>query len=347
VPGESNHPAVLVTGATGFIGRRLVDALRERDSVVHVLVRHGSRARRTPWPANTVIECHGDLGRPQTLDGVCAGIETVFHLAGYSGPESDDAGEGAHWQVTVAGTRVLLTQAQQAGVRRFVFVSSVKAMGEGGATRLDESSPAVPISPYGRAKLEAEKLVLDAGKEHGMHVCVLRLPLVYGRDNQGNIPRMIAAIDHGRFPPLPEVHNKRSMVHVDDAIEALLLSAKKEEARNKVYIVTDDQAYSTHQIYELICNALGRRAARTAVPVPIWKIGARIGDLVGRIRGKPFVFNSEKLDKLFGSAWYSSDKIRRELGFNSKHTLETALPEIVADYHNGKAVRRGHESQDD
>lgn len=370
---------MLVTGATGFIGRHLVEALCERDVVVYALLRHSSRARRTPWPANTVVERHGDLDRPQTLIGVCAGVETVFHLAGYSGPDSEGAAEVAHWQVTVEGTRALLAQAQQAGVRRFVFVSSVKTMGEGGATRFDESSPAMPVLPYGRAKLEAEKLVLDAGRDrpavslpqmapmnravspspgpaghplprnggegesvqpaaagsrvgHKMHVCVLRLPMVYGRDNQGNIPRMITAVDRGWFPPLPEAGNKRSMVHVDDAVQAMLLAATSPNAAGKVYIVTDGQTYSTRQIYEWICAALQRPVPRWTIPLSLLRFTARIGDWIGRLSERRFALDTDSLDKLLGSAWYSSEKISRELGYRPVHTLKDALPEMVAEF---------------
>ena len=329
---ETDRSAVLVTGATGFIGRCLVETLRDRDVVVYALVRHGSRAWRTPWPADTVVERHGDLGRPQTLNGVCAGVETVFHLAGYSGPDSDGAAEDMHWQVTVEGTNALLMLAQQAGVQRFVFVSSVKAMGEGGGTRIDESSPAVPVSPYGRAKLEAEKLVLDAGKKHGMHVCVLRLPLVYGRDNQGNIPRMVAAIDRGWFPPLPEAGNKRSMVHVDDVVQAALLAAGKPAAAGKTYIVTDGQAYSTRQIYEWICVALARPIPRWTVPLAWLHAAASVGDAIGKFTGRRFFLDTRSLDKLIGSAWYSSEKISRELGYRPVYTLKDALPGMVAEF---------------
>jgi len=329
---EFDHAAVLVTGATGFIGRRLVEALRSRNVVVHALVRHGSRAPRTSWPAGAVIERHGDLDRPQTLDGVCAGVETVFHLAGYSGPEPDAAAENAHWQVTVEGTRALLAQARMAGVRRFVFVSSVKAMGEVGESCLDESSPAAPVSSYGRAKLEAERLVLEAGKQHGMLVCNLRLPLVYGRDNRGNIWRMIAAIDRGRFPPLPETGNRRSMLHVDDVIQALRLAAENSAAHGQTYIVTDGRVYSTYQIYVAVCKALGRLVPRWTIPISLLRTMARIGDVIGKIRGRGFVFDSGVLDKLTGSACYSCEKIMTELGYRPTRFLEDGLREMVDEY---------------
>lgn len=316
----------LVTGATGFIGTQLVQALRQREDRVVVLTRRadascdGDAERR-----------FADLTQIETLKGTCAGIDVVFHLAGYAHADdaNDDSAQAVHWRVTVEGTRGLLEEARRAGVKRIVFVSSIKAMGEGDPRCLDEASSARPETAYGRAKLAAEELLLAAGGS-GMEICILRLPLVYGRDNKGNIPRMIAAIDRGRFPPLPDVPNKRSMVHVDDVVQALLLAAQRPEAVGRTYIVTDGQTYSTRQIYAAICDALGRPVPRWSVPMPILRFGARVGDAIARVSGKPFPLTSTALEKLVGSAWYSSGKIGRELGFVPRRTLETALPEMVA-----------------
>ena len=229
---------VLVAGATGFIGCKLVEALHVRRRIICALARDISKIRSL-WPQSDIAGRGGDMANAETLKGVCAGVHTVFHLASHGEEPQPGSGEDLHWRVTVEGTRRLLQEAARAEVKRFIYVSSVKAMGEGGNSCLNETSPAAPLSSYGRAKLEAERLVLETGMKHGMHVCNLRLPPVCGRNNRGNIWRMIAAIDRGRFPPLPETGNRRSMVHVDDVVQALLLATEKSEACNQTYIVTD------------------------------------------------------------------------------------------------------------
>jgi nucleoside-diphosphate-sugar epimerase len=211
-----------------------------------------------------------------------------------------------------------------------VFVSSVKAAGEGGPACIDESVAPAPASAYGRAKLEAEMLVLAAGRESGMQVCVLRLPLVYGLDNKGNIPRMVAAIARGRFPPLPETGNRRSMVHVADVVQALVLATTRPEANGKVYYVTDGVAYSTRSIYDGIRAALGLPPPRVRVPKWFLRSGAWIGDLLQRLTRWNIPLTSETLEKLLGSAWYSNARIEQELGFHPTRTLSDSLPEIVA-----------------
>ena len=331
-----NSGTVLVTGATGFIGRKLVDAFNGQNKTICVLTRDVSKISRL-WPRGNIARRSGDITKAETLNDVCRGVNSVFHLASYAEEMKFNETEDPHWQVTVEGTRYLLEAAVRSGVKKFIYVSSVKAMGEGGESCLDESCPAEPVSAYGRAKLEAERLVLEAGKKHGMHVCNLRLPLVYGRDNRGNIRRMIVAIDRGRFPPLPETGNRRSMVHVDDVIKALWLAAENPAARGQTYIITDDRVYSTHQIYAAIRQALGRSVPRWTIPLGLLRMAARMGDTIGRIRGSSFVFDSGVLDKLTGSAWYSCQKIKTELGYRPTRFLEDGLREMVYEY--GRAGR--------
>jgi UDP-glucose 4-epimerase len=343
LPYDSQKSNMLITGATGFIGRRLVAALTPRPcGPVQVLVRDSRQAGQI-WPADYVTPRAGDLTRPDTLGDICNGVDTVFHLAGYA--HATGVGErealDLHLRITVKGTRSLLAAATSAGVKRFIFVSSVKAMGEGGVSCLDETSDAIATSIYGRAKRAAEDLVLAAGQASGMHTSILRLPLVYGQDNKGNLPRMIAAIDRDRFPPLRELGNKRSMVHVDDVVQAMLLAAEKPLARGQIYIVTDEKTYSTRQIYTLICSELGRPVPGWTVPLILLRQAARLGDLIGAMRGRPLAFNRDALEKLVGSAWYSSDKIHHELGFRPACTLETALPGMVSDYRASQDLQTG------
>jgi nucleoside-diphosphate-sugar epimerase len=331
MPGNGNFGTVLITGASGFIGQRLLAHLVELRIPVRVLVRDPEKFRAN-LPRESIYP--GDLVAPETLAGVCAGIDTVYHLAGYAHAQSKgESGDALkHERVTVEGTRHLLEDAARHRVRRVLYVSSVKAMGEGGPACLDETTEALPTSVYGRTRLAAEKMVHAAGTPPGVHACVLRLPLVYGRGSKGNLLRLIAAIDRGWFPPVPRIENRRSMVHVDDVVRALLLAAANPQARGQTYIVTDGEVYSTRMIYEWVCIALGRTVPTWSVPISLLRLTARLGDAIGRLSHKPFPINSGALEKLLGSAWYSSKKISHELGFTPEHTLKEAIPEMVASY---------------
>ena len=147
---------------------------------------------------------------------------------------------------------------------------------------------------------------------------------------------MISAIDRGFFPPLPDLENRRSMVHVSNVIQAALLAAASPAANGKCYIVTDARAYSTWKLYEMICRELGKQVPQWHIPLVILKVMGRVGDMIGLILGKRFVFDSDALGKLVGSAWYSCEKISRELGYRPSVAFEDALPEMVRWYRGAR-----------
>lgn len=328
---------VLVTGGTGKVGRLLVPALLQVGAQVSVLTRDPDGASGL-WPGATGrLDCRrADLTAPETLPSALRGVSCVFHLASYSPPpKAPDVYEAPdHWPVTAVGTAHLVRAAREAGVRRFLYLSSVKAMGDAagaGRTPATEETPPVPDSLYGRAKLAAERSVLAAGAS-GMPVCVLRLPMVYGLEGEGNLWRMIAAVAEGRFPPWPRVENHRSAVHAEDAIGAALLAATRCRADGRVYLVTDGASYSTRWIYEQICRALGREAPAWTTPRWILWSTATAGTLVTRLSGRRLPIDREGLRKLMGNAWFSSERIQAELGFRPRHGLQETIPRLVREY---------------
>lgn len=324
----------LVTGATGFIGRRLLKALCEANVNVKAVSRSESINVDSAWADKGVTFIVADLTQAATVEKICTDVDVVFHLAGYAhtAEANDERAMAIHRALTVEGTRALLKEARRAGVKRFVFASSVKAVGEDGEQCIDETAPAFPTTEYGRAKLEAERLVLAHGRDCGIHVCVLRLPLVYGPGVKGNLLHMIRTIERNRFPPLSAADNKRSMVHVDDVVRALRLAGENPKANGEVYLVTDGRVYSTYDIYSSIRRALGKTMPSWSVPFGALRAVALIGDAIGHMRSYPFFFNSVVLNKLFASAWYSTKKIEQHLQFHPTQTLEEALPMIIAEY---------------
>jgi len=311
-----------ITGASGFIGRSLCQQLHEQQVQVRAGMRHKVKG---PWDKVVLF----DLATQTLPEDALTRVDTIFHLAGKAHALSETRqDEEEYFHINTEGTRRLLEAARDAGVRCFVFISSVKAMGEGGDACQDESASCCPETPYGKSKLAAERLVLEGG--YVPEPVVLRLSMVYGASRKGNLPRMIEAVAEGHFPPLPEVGNRRSMVHVEDVVQAALLAAEKPAAVGQTYIVTDGQACSTRQLYEWICEALGKPVPAWTIPPGLLRVLAKVGDGFGRVRGRRFVFDSDALDKLIGSACYSSEKIERELGFCARQRLRSALPEIVA-----------------
>jgi UDP-glucose 4-epimerase len=311
----------LVTGADGFIGGFLSNRLEAMGSDVYRLSRKGTGPK-------TVTN---DIGKDPIVGLKEIKPRAVFHLAGrvHRMDEGGDA-EAEHIRVTVDGTTYLLQAAVEAGVQAFVFFSTVAVMPEGLATELDERTRAAPTTPYGRAKLRAEELVLGMNGKSGMRTLVLRLPMVYGPGHKGHLPRMIAAIERGVFPPLPQYPGKRSLLHVADAADAAILAAQKAEAAGKVYIVSEPRPYSSREIFEIVLEALGRKPPGWHVPRVVLASTALVGDLGERITRRRLPFDSAALSKLSVPAIYSGRKIERELGFKTKKTFATAAHDVVA-----------------
>jgi nucleoside-diphosphate-sugar epimerase len=303
---------VVVTGASGFIGRRLCEALRTQDHVVAML---RAASQDGSWDEVAVADIAQDELDVRTF----AGADVVFHLAGRAHAVAERAADiSLYRRVNVEGTRRVAEAARAAGVRRFVFASSVKAMGEGEG---DET-----LSPYGRSKRDAEDIVLATMPEP----VVLRLSLVYGPGVEGNLGGMLRAIKWFRFPPPPRVRNRRAMVHVDDVVRALIAASSSSNAVGKCVVIGDGVEYSTRDIFDAMNAALDRPPVAWSLPSPCWRALAVAGDALGAVLKRRAPFDSEAYAKLFGSAWYEPGDMRTLLGIVPQLTLEDALPGMVA-----------------
>ncbi len=304
---------VIVTGAAGFIGRRLCRALRARGRVTAV-VRNAQPAGA--WDDAIIADLSREDIPPHAFDGA----DVVFHLAGRAHAVVERASDVALYRsVNVEGTRRVLAAARRAGVRRVVFASSVKAMGEDG-------DAGAPESAYGVSKREAEDAVWAGGLPEAV---VLRLSLVYGPGVEGNLGSMLRAVKSGRFPPPPRIANRRAMVHVDDVVRVAMAAADETAAPGQTYVIGDGVAYSTRAIYDSMRRALGMNPVSWSLPVPCWRALGCAGDLIGALARRRAPFDSEAYRKLFGSAWYEPSEILPTLGVGCSLTLDDALPEMV------------------
>jgi nucleoside-diphosphate-sugar epimerase len=321
-------PPCLVTGATGFIGTALVRRLLAGGIPVRAL----ARSRKDTLAA---MSAQVDLASGTIPAGALDGVRTIYHLAARTHDLfATDASDAEYWRVNLEGTQRLLDALPRHTISRVIFVSSVKAQAEETPRAIDETQPPEPTTAYGRSKLAAERLVLSEAARRGFDGVCLRFPLVYGPGQRGNLPRMIAAIDRGRFPP-PPAGNRRSMLHVENAVDALILTGQHPAAAGQTYIVADASPYSTRELYDWIRGALGKPPVKWAVPAWVLRGLASAGDSARTILGRRVGFDTEALRKLLGSAWFSSDKIARELGYQPIRSLPDALPELVAEYRAG------------
>jgi nucleoside-diphosphate-sugar epimerase len=226
---------VAVTGTSGFIGTALVPILRSRGYEVRPVAREATAAGES-----------------------FAGVDAVVHLANVA---HGRASPSCLHEVNVAGTRAVASAAAARGVRRLVYLSSVKAVAEeSGARALTAADRPAPRDAYGRSKLAAEQALNEVAEASGMEAVVLRPPLVYGPGVKANFLALLRMIDRGWPLPLAAIRNRRSLVYVGNLCDAIAASCVSPSAARRAFFVTDGPAVSTPELCRAIAQALGRRA---------------------------------------------------------------------------------------
>jgi len=297
---NKNTNLCFITGFSGFIGQRLAKVLSGHAKVL---------SRKSQQDYDTVV-C--DLMYQDLPSGALNNVDTIFHLAGLS-HDMRDASKNyqAYYKLNVEATVKLANHAVKSGVKKFVFISSVKAGGFPSVNQCaDECHKGEPDGVYGSTKREAELQLLKIGKDSGMHVSIIRPSLVYGPDMKGNLKSMLLGIRKGWFPPLPETNNRRSMIHVDDLVRAILLVAKDKRANGEIFIATDGIPHSSREIYNTMCDVMGKSIPKWSVPKIMFDIASLLNPSI-----------KYKLNKLLGDECYSSAKLEM-LGFKAKKSLK-------------------------
>jgi len=296
---------VLVTGAKGFIGGHLCKFLL--DSGVRL-----KKHVRNIDPFDDCEQYACDLEISEFSLEALNGIDIVYHLAGVAHDVGDPVmQEKKYRSVNIDATIKLATLAVKKKVKNFVFVSSVKAGGSSvNWQNIKEEKLGNPDGIYGITKREAEIKLLEIGRKSDMHVSIVRPSLVYGPDVRGNLKLMLSGVSKGWFPSLPEIGNRRSMVHVDDLVRALLLVTDHKRANGEIFIATDGETYSSREIYKTMCGVLGKSVPRWSVPNFIFNIIAKINT------GMKY-----KVNKLLGDEYYSSEKLQ-SIGFKAERSLK-------------------------
>lgn len=307
---------LLVTGATGFVGRSLCAEAAMRGHGVRRAVRAATVAA-----GDRVV---GDIDVRTDWHAALRGVDVVIHLAArvHVMHETDADPLAAFRAVNAAGTENLARQAVAEGVKRLVYVSSIKVNGEstaaGQAFREDDTPH--PQDPYGFSKWEAEQGLHRIAAETGLEVVIVRPPLVYGLGVKGNFAQMLHVLQRGIPLPLASVHNRRSLLYLGNLVDALLLCAKHPAAVGRTYLVSDGEDVSTADLLRWLGEALGRPARLFPCPS-----GLLMG--VAAISGR-----RGQAERLLGSLRIDDARIRHELGWCPPYTLQHGLQATAGEY---------------
>lgn len=303
---------VLVTGANGFVGRALCGCLHASGYSVVPAVRRASGI------AGEIVV--GDVEGTPDWTSVLSGCDAVVHLAARVHVMNDTAQDplALYRATNTEATLNLARQATRSGVRRFVFVSTIKVNGEGRDTAYRETDAAAPEDAYAISKWEAEQGLLQIAQETGLEVVILRPPLVYGPGVKANFLRLMRTVERGWPLPLGAIHNRRSLLYLENFVDAIRLCLEHPAAAGQTFLLDDGQAVSTPELIRAVAHAMGRPARLLAVPVGVL-------EWVGALLGK-----RAAVARLTGSLYVDSSAIRARLGWTPPFSMKSGLAATVA-----------------
>lgn len=305
---------VLVTGASGFVGRALCQELTARGEAVRGAVRANAGAGQIAV---------GNLDGSTDWRAALQGCEVVIHLAARVHVMADTVADpmSAYREVNVAATLQLARQAHAAGVRRFVFVSSIKVNGEATTAQPYRASDVpAPVDPYGQSKLEAETALRQLCADTGMELVIVRPPLVYGPGVKANFAGLLRLVKLGVPLPMGLVNNRRSMVSLGNLVDLLIVCADHPAAAGQVFLISDGADASVADLIRMIGKGLGKRVLLLPLPVGLMSAGAR---LLGK---------SALAERLFGSLQVDIEPTCRTLGWIPPQSMQEGIDRTAQHY---------------
>ena len=303
---------ILITGHTGFIGGHLTPALIAKNHAVTGIGRHIEPALAHPQLHQIQIS---SLEEYTDWDRSLIGVDTVIHLAARAHILADRVEDPAaeFFRVNTQGTINLVKAAIQAGVKHFIFISSIGAITTLSRDILTETTACQPDTPYGISKLAAEAALIELCQNTSMSWTILRPTLVYGPGNPGNMLRLLKLVNSQLPLPLGSIDNQRSFLYIDNLIDAIITCLDRPNAKNQIFLVSDGQNISTPALIRHLADLLNTRSILLPIPVPVLR-------LLAKIAGK-----SSELDRLLESLVVSNEKIATTLNWQPPYSIERGL----------------------
>ena len=313
----------LVTGATGFVGSHLAEALRGRGDDVTVLARSIGKADALRALGVAVIE--GDLHRATALERAVEGQDVVFHVAGAVAARD----EAEFLRANLEGTANLLAAAERAGRPRFVLVSSMAAAGPAVPGRPhDGSETPHPVTAYGRSKLAAERAVATGS----LPWTIVRPPTVYGpRDRE--VLKVFRMVRLGIAPVFGQGDQQLSAVHGADLAEALIAAGTSAGTMGKVYYACHPEVFTSGQFVQAVAAAMGRRVTVVGVPRGVGRALLAVTEGAARLARRPTILTRDKANEFFQPAWTGDPApLARDAGWEARHDLRSGLADTYRWY---------------
>ena len=320
---------ILLTGGNGFIGSHLAEELTRRGHSLRLLLR---RTSRTEFIDQLTYErAEGDIRDAASLQAAVTGVDAVIHIAGLT----STVRESEYWDVNADATAALGKAAAGAGVRRFVYLSSLAARGPGDSTRGPVISS--PVSAYGQSKREGEHALSELG--HRLSLAIVRAPIVYGERDRAFLI-FFKLLNAGWMPLMGDGSRRLSWIHVRDLARAQADAVEAEGQSGAVYTPSDGAVHTWRSLARALTEALGRRRALMLPVPPLVYAAAGAGcDLLGRRVGHPLLLSAEKALEARQQSWVSDNgSIMADLGWKPRIDTPTGLRQTVDWYREHRWV---------
>lgn len=310
---------ILVTGASGFIGQSICKTLSRLGRNVCGTVRNVNSLNNEKEFKYISV---GDIGPETNWKKALEKIDCIIHCAGKVDEINKKKNLNAYRLVNTEGTKRLAIQAADAGVKKFVFLSSIKVNSESNSKIVDNkiftnNDIPNPKDIYSISKFEAEKLLWEVSSTKGLEVVVLRLPLVYGYGARANLLRLIKLINYGIPLPFGLIKNQRSLIGIDNLVDALIHCIDRPEANGKTFLVSDGEDLSTPTLLNYIASAMGRKVRLFPFPIILLKL---LGFFIGK---------SSTINRLIGSLQVDNSYIRKILNWSPPLSVEEGIRRMV------------------
>jgi nucleoside-diphosphate-sugar epimerase len=319
---------ILITGATGFLGQNLCSAALDRNYSIRATTRSASKPHRHPEIESIPISSIAEP-LPETA---LKGLEVIVHLAARVHVMNDTTSDplAAHRQINTAATLSLARQAAQHGVKRFIYLSSIKVNGEGGIDidrPYTEQDPPQPIDPYGQSKWEAEQGLKQIAAETGLEIVIIRPPLIYGAKVKGNFQQLLRIIQRGIPLPLGSINNHRSLVYVGNLVDAILTCITHPAAKNQTFLVSDGNDLSTPALILGLAKYVEKPDWMNAIELPtLLSIPPQLLVFCGKLVGQ-----TSSVERLIGSLTVDSTHIQTTLDWKPPFSVNEGLRATVKD----------------
>ena len=313
---------ICITGANGFIGKFLCKVLNSSDRSICGIVRTLNTSINSSKIEYVSV---GDMSSKINWREHLNGFDCIIHCAGKAhvmNEKKESKDSNAYHLANTEVTKVLAEQAAEVGVKRLIFLSSVKVNGEStyqinNKQKFSHKDISNPKDPYAISKLEAEKVLWEISSRTGLEVVVVRLPLVYGYGVKGNLVRLIKLL-RSRIPlPLSLVNNQRSMIGIDNLVDLLIRCIEHPEASGKTFLASDGEDLSTPELINLIASSMGKKANLFPFPIFILKF-------IGSILSK-----SEEINRLVGSLRIDNSYTKEILNWTPPLSAEEGIRRMV------------------